>query len=195
MSVDLYNILLPVVFGLEAAAAIQAQYPVPVPPPADLRPLASLVTTLSIFRCPTRNASRTLTALPGRTAPVFAYEFSHVLSWGPGFWTDANEECWTAVCHGGDLPFFFEHNVPGISNYTADEVALGESMKYYVGAFVRNGAPGSGRPDTPVSWPAIGGPAAAAFVRMQLDVPAPVVAQDPAGAACDIMDAFGYDWY
>lgn len=195
MSTTLYDLLLPVTFGLDAGAAIGQQYPVPAPAPADLRPLASNVTTAGIFKCPTRNATAMLSALPGRTAPVFTYEYSHLLSFSPAVWLNTSTCCWDAVCHGEDLPeWWYPQDAALGTNWTQPERALAASMQGYLGSFAYTGNPGSGRAGTPVPWPAVNA-SAGLLPRMQLDVPAPVVLQDPAAAECAVFDRFGYAWY
>lgn len=72
MSVLEFELLMEVMLGDEAAKGVKKQYPFPKPEPKDARPVASVVTTASIFKCANRNVSRVLAASAGRTAPIFA---------------------------------------------------------------------------------------------------------------------------
>ncbi len=222
VSVLEFELLMEVMLGDEAAKGVAKQYPIPAPAPPDARPIASVVTTASIFKCANRNASRVLAASPGRTAPIFACawgcpaaaaqpytptpyppnpptpplpahalpdEFSHLVSWAKGMWDANTTECYTAVCHGGDLPMWFMPFLEGVTTWTPDEDALGAAMQGYLGSFVGGGAPSlRGLP----AWPPVGG---GRVPRMQLDTPAVAVKEDPTAAECVLFDEAGYAWY
>jgi para-nitrobenzyl esterase len=72
VSVLEFELLIEVMLGDAAAKGVAKQYPIPTPQPMDTRPIASVVTTASIFKCANRNVSRVLAASAGRTAPIFA---------------------------------------------------------------------------------------------------------------------------
>ena len=191
VSVAEYQLLIEVMLGDAAAKGVARQYPIPSPEPLDARPLASIVTTASIFKCTNRNASQLLAASAGRRSPIFVYEFSHLVSWAKGMWDAKTAECYTAVCHGGDLPQWFMPFLAGVTTWTPEEYVLGAAMQGYLGAFVRGGAP-SLRVGALPAWPPVGG---GRVPRMQLDTPAVVVLEDPAAAECALFDQTGYNWY
>lgn len=107
-------------------------------------------------------------------------------------WDANTTECYTAVCHGGDLTMWFMPFLAGVTTWTPDEYVLGATMQGYLGAFVGGGAPtlrsGAGLPE----WPPVG---AGRVPRMQLDTPAVVVEEDPTAQECALFDATGYAWY
>jgi carboxylesterase type B len=83
-----YAALLEVAFGPAAGVRVGLQYPAP-PGVSDLRPLTENVTTAALFRCASRNATRTLAAAAGRAAPVYLGEWDRLISWAPALWTNA----------------------------------------------------------------------------------------------------------
>jgi len=189
-----YALLLEVFFGPAAAPRIAAQYPVPAPPPADLRPLVSNVTTDAIFACATRNATRALAAQPGRRAPVYLARFSRLLTWAPSLWTNVSKICWTQVCHGADLAFWWRPDDPPRSQWQPDELRLSAAMRAYLVAFAasRGASMGTGAPGAPpVAWPAIDA-ATGAAPAMLLDLPAWRVADLAGDEACALFDQIGY---
>ena len=169
-------------FLLGDAAAALAQYPAPVPVPDgyDFAGLTSNMTTAAGFRCAIRNATRSLAALPGRTTPVYLYQYNHLLSWSAIL--DLSPRCVASVCHGSDLPLWFSPSDPAVANYTAAERTLGGVMGGYVNTFAATGKPGGGwAPVTPASTP-----------RLDIDVPTPVMNDDPGAAECVLWDRIGY---
>ena len=107
-------------------------------------------------------------------------------------WNANTSECYTAVCHGGDLPMWFMPFLAGVTSWTPDEYALGAAMQGYLGAFVGGGAPMLRAAGAPPAWPPVGG---GRVPRMQLDTPAARVEDDPAAAECALFDETGYFWY
>jgi carboxylesterase type B len=91
-----YDVLLEVAFGVEAGVRIGEQYP-PPPGATDLRPTTENVTTAALFRCASRNATRSLAAAAaagaagagGRTSPIYLGEWTRLISWAPALWTNA----------------------------------------------------------------------------------------------------------
>jgi carboxylesterase type B len=187
-----YAAVLAVFYGANAPR-VAAQYPVPVPAPADLRPLTSNVTTDDIFRCATRNATRALAAAPGRTAPVYLARFSELLSWSPALWTNLSVICWTQVCHGADLPFWFTPQDPPRSNWQPDELRLAAAMRAYLVEYATTAGAslGAGLPDAPVAWPPLDA-ATGAAPQMELGLPAWRVSDEAGTEACALWDAIGY---
>lgn len=83
----LYEIIASVLVGPEVFNESKAVYPYPDPLPVDFRLFASTLLTDGLFVCATRNASEALAvAQPARKSPVFHFQYSHLLSWGPGAW-------------------------------------------------------------------------------------------------------------
>jgi carboxylesterase type B len=200
MTPTTYDLVVDFIFPFGDGSEVQAQYPVPTPPPADLRPLAANLTTDGIFRCATRNATLSLASLPGRKSGLWAYEYSHVLSFGPALWNTTSPYCWDAVCHGEDLPLWWHPDDPQFGTlYTPDEEALSRAMMGYLGNFARTGDPGDGGSGgAGVVWPRLvggGGGGSPSYPRMQFDVPAVVVRSDPDADMCALFDRMGYTWY
>ena len=188
-----YDALLTVFYGPAAAPRVVAQYPVPAPLPGDLRPLIANVTTDDIFRCATRNATRSLAAAPGRKSPVYLARFSELLSWSPALWTNLSVVCWTQVCHGADLPFWWQAEDPPRSNWQPDELRLSAAMRAYLVEFATTAGArmGSGLPDAPVAWPPLDA-ASGAAPQMELALPAWRVSDEAGYEACALWDAVGY---
>ncbi len=72
-----YRLTLEAFMGSDKAAAINAQYPIPSPPPPDLVPLLAQVVTDGAFLCATRNASASLAAAKksgARRSSTFVYQ-------------------------------------------------------------------------------------------------------------------------
>jgi carboxylesterase type B len=126
-----YDAILGVFFGLEEALRVGLQYPIPAPAPNDLKPLLSNVTTAAIFRCASRNASASLAARPARKSPVFVYEVSRLLSWSPAMWLNISTECDSVVCHGGDLPLWWQPHdeAQGAVWNVTQELELSQAMQ------------------------------------------------------------------
>ena len=70
-----YAALMEVIFGPLKGLEVLSHYPLPKTA-VDARPTAAVVTTTAIFKCAVRNASLSLSGMPTRKSPIFAYEFS-----------------------------------------------------------------------------------------------------------------------
>jgi carboxylesterase type B len=81
-----YMAVMEVIVGLTAGLKVMTQYPVPSPLPADLRPHLADVATDLLFVCPSRNATASAAAAPGRKSPMFLYTYQHVESFNPAAW-------------------------------------------------------------------------------------------------------------
>lgn len=148
-----------VLIGEPGDSQVRSIYPLPVPAPADFRIFASVLLTDGLFLCATRNASEALqVAQPFRRSPTFHYQYSHMLSWAPVAWGPNFTECSSYVCHGSDLPMWWEPQLspgPGFGNYTASEVSFARSLHWYWANFAATGSPGNGDPTNPtITWPA-----------------------------------------
>lgn len=200
MSFPIYDLLIPLVFGLHAASILSDMYPVPSPVPADLRYLAANVTTAGIFKCPTRAAALALATNTRRTSPVYMYQYDHVLSWGADFWNNGTSECDNICCHGDDLPVEWYPDVSAIINatFTPDESALALRMQSYYSAFAKSFAPGDGTSATgagtlpPLVWPEFNDTSRAA---MLFQTPSSSVLHGAFDADCNLWDSVGYDFY
>ena len=193
MSALEYAALLEVFFAPAGAARVAAQFPVPSPAPADLRPLTANVTTADIFRCATRNATRSLAAAPGRTSPVYLARFSRLLSWGPSLWMNVSTVCWGVVCHGEDLAFWWRPEDPPRTAWQPDELRLSSAMRSYLLAFATSAGAsmGTGDASAPVAWPALDG-ASGYAPQMELDLPAWRISDSAGDDACALFDEIGY---
>ena len=196
MSALEYAAALAVVFGPAAAVRIGAQYPAPAGA-ADLRPLTANVTTAALFRCATRNATRSLAAAPGRSAPVFLGEWTRLISWAPALWTNATpafHACWTQVCHAQELPFLFFPHLANRTAWTPDDATLASAGRSYLAAFAAGGSMGDGAGNgaPPLAWPPLDA-ATDAVPRMILDAPARRLEYND--DACALWDELGYVYY
>ncbi len=193
-----YAAALAVVFGPAAALRIGLQYPAPASA-ADLRPLTANVTTAALFRCATRNATRSLAAAPGRSAPVFLGEWTRLISWAPALWTNATpafHACWTQVCHAQELPFLFFPQLANRTTWTPDDATLASAGRSYLAAFATSagGSMGDGADNgaPPLAWPPLDA-ASGVVPRMILDGPARRLVYDD--DACAMWDDIGYVFY
>ena len=85
MTKDLYELVGAVLVGAEVFNESHALYPYPDPLPTDFRLFASTLLTDGLFVCATRNASEAMAkAQPARVSPTYAFQYSHLLSWGSG---------------------------------------------------------------------------------------------------------------
>jgi carboxylesterase type B len=193
-----YDALLAAAFGVADGARIALQYPAPAGA-SDVRALTANVTTAALFRCSSRNATRSLAAAPSRTAPVFLGEWLHLLSWSPALWTNATPawtECWTKVCHASELPYLYFPQLPGRTAWTSDEAELAAAGRAYLAAFAASAGAtmgdGAGNGAPPLAWPPLDG-ATDATPRMLLDAPARRL--EYADDACALWDELGYIFY
>ncbi|RYG53264.1 hypothetical protein EON66_08775, partial [archaeon] len=193
---DKYLAALLVIMGLEKGLKVSAQYPVPSPAPADLRPHMSDIATDALFVCAVRNASASVAAAPGRRSPVFVYHFDHVESFNPAAWGTVYpfNLCWPIVCHGSELVELFHPEYPAIgTNYTMAENALSLSMQWYWSNLAAQGAPGVGFSGAPLLWPAYN---ATGRATMLLQTGGNSVLADYNTANCNFFDQqVGYDFY
>ena len=108
-------------------------------------------------------------------------------------WNSTAPYCWDAVCHGGDLPAWWFPQDPALETWKPAEAGLSIDMLGFLGNFISNGNPNS--PATTTSsqnWPQI---RPGSFPRMQLDLPAPSLEQDPSQAECVLWNSIGYEYY
>eukprot|EP00762_Andalucia_godoyi_P002625 ANDGO_03382.mRNA.1 Crystal protein len=114
----------------------------------DCRGTLAVLITDYLFVCPSRQMAYKAAA---NGAPVFFYNFDHVLSfdpWGPNY-----AYCVNYTCHGSELPFVF--NLDGLEGfeYTPAEVVLGDVMNKFWGQYIGSvGDPNAGS-KTPFQWP------------------------------------------
>jgi carboxylesterase type B len=193
-----YVALLAGAFGIDAGVRIGLQYPAPAGA-GDVRNLTANVTTAALFRCASRNGTRSLAAAASRTAPVYLGEWVRLLSWAPALWTNATPAyvaCWTKVCHASELPFLFFPQLPGRTAWTSDEVELAAAGRAYLAAFAASAGAsmgdGSGNGAPPVAWPPLDA-STDATPRMILD--APTRRLEYADDACALWDQLGYTFY
>lgn len=185
-----YRLTLEAFMGSDKAAAINAQYPIPSPPPPDLVPLLAQVVTDGAFLCATRNASASLAAAKksgARRSSTFVYQFIHPPSFASNIGTAPY--CMDAVCHGIDLLTLFHPAYPqyGVT-FTTKEDTLSRTMGAYWAGLAANGTVGLGSQDTPLAWPQYGTPNRFSLV---FDTPNSVASRYN-GPNCDFWDVIGY---
>ena len=193
-----YAALLAVAFGVGDGVRIGLQYPAPAGA-SDVRNLTANVTTAALFRCASRNGTRSLAATPGRTAPVYLGEWVRLLSWAPALWTNATpayKACWTKVCHASELPYLFFPQLEGRTAWTNDEADLSAAGRAYLAAFAASSGismgDGAGNGATPLAWPHLDA-SADATPRMILDAPSRRLEYED--DACALWDQLGYTFY
>jgi len=166
---------------------VNQQYPLNTT--GDNRPVASASVTDALFICATRNAS--LAGPAARASPVYTYRFDHVMSFSPAAWGPNEAYCFNEVCHGEELAFVFGNQDPALGvSFTADEVALSESIQTYWSNFAKSGNPNL--PVVPaVAWPQF---ESSSESMMSMVTPAFDVVEHLDTTKCQLWDLIGYNF-
>jgi len=187
-----YDAMLLAILGVKGAVeAALFEYPVPWGT-NDTRPLLSRVATDYIFVCSNRNVTRTMTTYGPN---VWLYDFNHIASFNRTAWYP-NTQCYTAVCHGADLPFVFDSG-HGYVNYTVDEVHLAASMATYWTNMAHTGNPNTigpwnTYPDLQgLVWPAY---TTSSSPSIALQTPTNAIVPFLQKSYCDFWDTLGYGY-
>lgn len=115
----------------------------------DCRLTLSILITDYLFTCPSRNMAYQAASYG---APVYFYNFNHVLSFDP--WGPDYAYCVNYTCHGAELPFVFDVNGLDGYHFTNDEQTMAAAMNAYWGQFIAsNGDPNDGSLTVPFQWP------------------------------------------
>lgn len=134
-----YGIIVASLIGLDKVDPVMKVYP---PISGDNREVIATIAGDLIFHCAARNItleaeSRIRAQKPNRTytSSIWHYRYDQHASFIEGAWPD-NPQCWTHVCHGADLPFWYHTGWPLYFNVTAEEEKLALRMVEHVAQFV-----------------------------------------------------------
>ena len=150
-------------------AAIVAQYPI-ASFGGSYQAAAAEAMTDGTFLCPTRRVAR---AIAATGAPVFRYDFVHVMENPP----IPN----LGAFHGSELVFVLGNEIAGLFGLAADEQPLSELMMAYWGSMAASGNPNGG---TRFAWPAYDATAETEIVLDSM----PSTETQLKKAACDFWD-------
>ncbi len=176
------GVLLELILGTSGMIQTLFKYPVPKGT-TDARQLASQIGTDYIFLCSNRNVTRAMS----RFGTVYNYIFDHVPSFNHTAWYPESE-CYTAVCHGVDLPFAFDSAQPYIE-YDSQETALTQSMVDFYTSFAATGKPTSSY--APGVWPPY---VPETSETMYFQTPANTIAPFFLDEYCSYWDTIGYGY-
>eukprot|EP00117_Sycon_ciliatum_P023153 scpid52002/ scgid19763/ Crystal protein len=136
-----YNLAMDVKFGRHASD-VQKMYVYKDTGSGDTRDHIAVLGTDYVFRCPTRNTTRSVVSSPERSQPVYRYIFNHSMSfdgWGPVL-----SYCMHRVCHGSELVFIFQPNISSIGqHYTPEELVMSNKLIQLWTNFAHTGNPNS----------------------------------------------------
>jgi len=187
-----YDATLAVILGVEKGLKAVAKYPVSSGTP-DTRPTLSQCATDYIFICANRNVTRSMASHSEGANNVFLYDYNHLASFSAGNW-GSSTQCYTAICHGADLPFVF-NSFELMVNYTSDEAVLGAQMVSYWTNFAHTGNPSQSGPWNtfpnlqPFIWPAY---TVSGGVSISFETPSCVAQPFFLKDYCDFWDVEGY---
>ncbi len=136
-----YYLLVGAVVGFDKVDEVVKRYPADSTQ-KDQRLVMSRLTSDIVFHCVNRNVSRIFASResehPNQAAYLYLYDL--LASFMKETWPD-QPECWTACCHGADLPMWHHVGWPKYFMPTANEVALSELMVRYQANFIASGDP------------------------------------------------------
>eukprot|EP00756_Hemistasia_phaeocysticola_P042083 Hpha_TRINITY_DN16949_c0_g1::TRINITY_DN16949_c0_g1_i1::g.55301::m.55301 len=141
-----YEALVPVIYGAFNGKGHKVLEKYPCHWKLDCRSGWGNLTTVSLFHCPNRAATRGVVAR-NRTNPVWRYVFDHPAA-------DAQAQpiaaCRSVSCHAADVPFFWSS--PAVFNntfyWTPEEQTMSARLTSMLGSFFKTGVPA-----TPDVWP------------------------------------------
>ncbi|XP_035679904.1 crystal protein-like [Branchiostoma floridae] len=137
METMLYQEVMLSVFLAKAELVLQ-EYP--PDSSGDQRPTMSRAITDHYYACPTRRVIRAANHFG--LADVWLYHFDQMTEAADvQLWAHFDEECYSSVCHGSDVPYLFQTLKLAGLNVTDEEQSTADSMAYYFGNFLHTGDP------------------------------------------------------
>ncbi|XP_078608777.1 crystal protein-like [Branchiostoma floridae x Branchiostoma japonicum] len=137
METMLYQEVMLSVFLAKAELVLQ-EYP--PDSSGDQRPTMSRAITDHYYACPTRRVIRAANHFG--LADVWLYHFDQMTEAADvQLWAHFDEECYSSVCHGADVPYLFQTLKLAGLNVTDGEQSTADSMAYYFGNFLHTGDP------------------------------------------------------
>ncbi|CAH1269797.1 ACHE [Branchiostoma lanceolatum] len=169
-------------------------------PPAssgDECPTLAHAATDMIYACPTRRVIRAATNF--ELSDVWLYHFDQIMeSTGVNLW-GGDDECYSRVCHGSDVPYLFQTLKLAGLNVTDEEQSTADSMAYYFGNFLHTGDPNnsgwrvssqhqvhSQQPGDVINWPKYN--KLNNYVNMKFTAPTNQLEQGYLAEKCDFWD-------
>jgi carboxylesterase type B len=185
-----YELVIKDIFGPDSKGVLQNYPPVSGPGNGTLVNMCELATQY-LFICPDTNMTKTMYQAMAANSDFFFYRYDHVMSfyeaWGPNY-----TFCYSAVCHGAELPFVF-HSADKIVppfNYTTDELVLTAQMSNYWGNFANTGNPNKGPNSVNVQWPQYTSPS---YENVVLSAPQITTESQEYQQICEFWNTVGYE--
>ncbi|XP_066296114.1 crystal protein-like [Branchiostoma lanceolatum] len=165
----------------------------------DQRPTLSRASTDHYYACPARRVIRAATDF--ELPDVWLYRFDQIMTKANdvAVWSQFDQECYSRVCHGSDVPYLFQTLKLAGLNVTDEEQSTADSMAYYFGNFIHTGDPNNSgwrvssqhqvhpqQPGDVINWPKYS--KLNNYVNMKFTAPTNQLEQGYLAEKCDFWD-------